>query len=90
MLAEKIALWVIQAQLPFITVESPEFLALVEYLNPSARVYKADTVRGKITKLYETCIEEVQREIKKYANERRFSSTTDVWTSPHNKVCLFY
>ena len=80
--------WIIQAQLPFTTVESSGFLDVINYLNPRAKVFKADTVRKHVTELYEKYHLRVMKLLGTLKEERRFSITTDVWTSPHNKVVL--
>lgn len=52
-LIELIAEWVVATDQAHITVENPEFRALVEYLNPRAHVPSGDTVRRQISILYE-------------------------------------
>ena len=56
--------WIVAAQLPFTTVESPEFLALIRYLNPTAHVFKADSVRSELDTLaavFEKKIRELEK-----------------------------
>lgn len=52
-LTELIAEWVVATDQAHITVEKPEFHALVEYLNPRAHVPSGDTIQRQISTLYE-------------------------------------
>ena len=39
------ATWTINCQHPFTIIEDPELIEIVQYLNPTAQLVKADTIR---------------------------------------------
>ena len=52
-LRELIALWVINRQRPFTIVEDPELVEIIKYLNPAAKLVKADSIKRTILKFYD-------------------------------------
>jgi hypothetical protein len=68
----------------FLLVEKPEFINLIKFLNPKAKVFKADALKNYILNSYE----EEKYEEKLVSKERlknncsKISLSTDIWTSP--------
>ncbi|POG66443.1 hypothetical protein GLOIN_2v1780597 [Rhizophagus irregularis DAOM 181602=DAOM 197198] len=57
---EKLATWIAADDLPFTTVESPEFGYLINICNPSARILTADTVKNDILKIFKNYQTKIQ------------------------------
>ena len=57
---EKLATWIAADDLPFTTVESPEFGYLINLCNPSARVPTADTIKNDILKIFKNYQTKIQ------------------------------
>jgi hypothetical protein len=57
---DMIAIWLINCQRPFLTVEDPELIEIFRYLNPEIKPVKADAIKNTIMKLYN----EGKRELK--------------------------
>ena len=48
-----IAMWLINRQRPLLLTEDPELEKIFEYLNPSAKLPSADTIKNTIMRLYD-------------------------------------
>ncbi|CAG8797725.1 20748_t:CDS:2, partial [Gigaspora rosea] len=44
--------WVINRQHPFTIIEDPELIEIIQYLNPTAQLVKADAIKNAIMSLY--------------------------------------
>ena len=81
-----LASWIVMNQLPFTIVESSEFHQFVNYINPAATVYRGNAIKREISLIYKKMIKKMKAVIAECKKSRRFSMTTDAWTSPNNKV----
>ncbi len=59
-LRDMIAIWIIKSQRPLLTVEDPELIDIFKYLNPTAKPFKADSIKNAVLQLYK----DGQRELK--------------------------
>ena len=46
------AAWVINRQRPFTIIEDPELIEIIQYLNPTTQLVKADAIKNAIILLY--------------------------------------
>jgi hypothetical protein len=46
------ATWTINRQRPFTIIEDPELIEIVQYLNPTVQLVKADAIKDTIMSLY--------------------------------------
>ncbi|CAG8603091.1 1129_t:CDS:2, partial [Dentiscutata heterogama] len=51
-LRDMFAAWVINRQRPFTIIEDPELIEIIQYLNPTAQLVKADAIKNAIMSLY--------------------------------------
>ncbi|CAG8811237.1 18846_t:CDS:2, partial [Gigaspora rosea] len=51
-LRDMFAAWVINRQRPFTIIEDPELIEIIQYLNPTAQLVKADAIKNAIISLY--------------------------------------
>ena len=51
-LRDMFATWTINRQRPFTIIEDPELIEIVQYLNPTAQLVKADAIKNTIMSLY--------------------------------------
>ena len=51
-LRDMFATWTINRQRPFTIIEDPELIEIVQYLNPTAQLVKADAIKDTIMSLY--------------------------------------
>lgn len=61
-LRDMITIWLINRQRPLLTVEDPELIRIFNYLNPTAKLVKADAIKATMTRLYD----EGRRRVKVY------------------------
>ena len=54
------ARWIICRQQPFSLIEDPELTEIVQYLNPTAQLVKADMLKNTILALYNSGKEELK------------------------------
>ncbi|CAB5213516.1 unnamed protein product [Rhizophagus irregularis] len=78
---EKLATWIAADDLPFTTVESPEFGYLINICNPSARIPTADTVKNDILKIFKNYQTKIQNLLQNVPGKISFA--LDAWTSPN-------
>jgi hypothetical protein len=84
--SEMLVGWICSNMHPFSIVEEDSFRHLVYFLNKSAAIPSADTIKNKVDNFYES---KKVRIIDKLATlENKFSFTLDVWTSMNTKAYL--
>ncbi|CAG8469762.1 11170_t:CDS:2, partial [Dentiscutata heterogama] len=64
--------WIVNRQYPLLIIEDPELVEIIQYLNPRAQLVKSDAIKNSIA--YLSTI------------SSKLSFTSDIWTSPNNKV----
>ena len=47
-----VATWIINCQQPLYIVEDPELIEILQYLNPTVQLVKADTIKKTVITLY--------------------------------------
>ncbi|CAG8834972.1 1455_t:CDS:2, partial [Gigaspora margarita] len=82
-LRKMVATWIINRQRPLSIVEDPELIEILQYLNPTVQLVKADTIKKTVMTFYSLG----KKELKTYLPNigSKLSFTSDLWTSPNNK-----
>ncbi|CAG8483782.1 12266_t:CDS:2 [Gigaspora rosea] len=80
------ARWIVNRQQPFSIVENTKLIEIMQYLNPTAELVKADMLKNTIIALYYSG----KQELKTYlsSNNSKISFTSDLWTFPNNKAFI--
>ncbi|CAB5307411.1 unnamed protein product [Rhizophagus irregularis] len=78
---KKLAIWIAADDLPFTTVESPEFGYLINICNPLTRIPTADTVKNDILKIFKNYQTKIQNLLQNVSGKISFA--LDAWTSPN-------
>ena len=73
--------FLIKSDAPFLTVEHPEFISLLQCLNPRVKIPVRTTFQRRIMTLYEN---ELELQRKEWSNvTSKFSFGMDIWSSPN-------
>ncbi|CAG8826013.1 6544_t:CDS:2, partial [Gigaspora margarita] len=75
--------WIINQQRPLSIVENTELIEILQYLNPTVQLVKADTIKKTIMMLYSLGKQELRTYL--FNISSKLSFMLDLWTSPNNK-----
>ncbi|CAG8803303.1 41130_t:CDS:2, partial [Gigaspora margarita] len=82
-LRKMVATWIINQQRSLSIIEDTELIEILQYLNPTVQLVKADTIKKTIMMLYSLGKQELWTYLFNISSKLSFIS--DLWTSPNNK-----